>query len=258
MRNLILLHLISLLSGCATADPHRNWVKEYNTPYNSLSEQEQIADKMEKADYVRYSREAGGLVNKNFSSTPADYLEREVVYYAIALQWLNRVQYASYNCVMHKNLGEAYCAKRMEGVPQAKAKMVVYMNKLRELPNLHRMSRFLLCRAQELQGNWNGCPSDLRNKIQSGALLWIFTTNPALNDHTYLLEDFTGEGRRISSEKKGGGTLTVARTICAGLLVCAAGFRGDDELVVQGVNARIGLQIVRQGEYGTIEGEQTL
>lgn len=256
MNKLIFISLIAL-AGCATSDPNRTWVKEWNQPYNSLEEKELLAEKMEKADYIRYSRETAGLVNKNFSSTPADYLERELVFYQIGLAYMNRIQYASYNIEMHKNLGPNYATKLSKGVPEAKAKMGIYMRKLLELPNLHRMSKFLICRMQELEGNWNGCPSDIRNRIQSGALLWEFG-NPSTNDHTYLMEDFTGEAERISREKKGGGAITVARTVCAGMLLCAAGFRGNDELVLQGVGEKIGLKIIRLGEYGTIEGEQPL
>lgn len=250
MRKLIILQTILVLSGCATADPNRNWIKTWNNDgFSSLQDKENLTQQAERSDYIRYSRELAGVVNKNFSSTPMDPVEREFIYYSLALAFMNKVQYANFRYATNQR-------ENFENITEAKVKMGIYMRKLMELPNLHRMSMFLICRIQELSGNWNACPSQIRNRVEPGALLWVFSNNPSTQDNFYLLNDFTDDDRRISLEKRGGGFITLARTVCG--LFCLGGFRGDDELVIQEVGHKIGLKMEYKDHYGKIIGETAL
>ena len=260
MRYILILCL--LLSACATSDPTRLWVKKWNDPYASIRQKQEAAADMERGDYVRYGRETAGIVNKNFSSNPADYLEKEIVYFKLALWAMNGIQYPAYNVVMHgKSQGPGYAESISKNVPTAREDANRYMRKLMEIPssNLHLFSRLLICRIQELNHEFEACAADIRALIEPGALLWIFTDSPSTSASTFIVADFSGEEERIYQDKRGGEFLNLSRTICSGLLVCLGGLKTKDESVIRELeNKKMGLQLVFMGHYGAIKGLKPL
>jgi hypothetical protein len=243
MRHAIVFLLI--LSGCSTVtrDPNSNWIKEWNSG-GSLEDKETIARKMEAADYIRLHREAVGVLDKSAPTTPPDPLEREMVYFVIASGYMNAWQSALYGNTSDR-------AGLLQGVPHLRERANVYMRKLMELPNLHEMSKFLIARIQELDGNSYASTIG----IERGAKFWIFTFHVARGRHTFLLDDFRKDYKRIPIEKRGGGGVTVARTVCAGLVLCYAGMRYDDELVINELNNLVGVRVVYDGHKGKITGK---
>lgn len=240
---LTILMLISVSAGAIERDPNSSWIKEWNSPYLSIFERQEIAKRMEANDYLRYGREIVGIIDKNASTTPPAPIEREIVYFTIALHHMNEWQQALYSVWAHSASQPAgYAEKVLKDVPKARELANVYMRKLMELPNLTIASQFLIARIQEL----NGDKYSSAIKVERGALLWefAFVKNSVRG---YLLNDFREDYKRIPVEKRGGGTATLLRTICAGMLFCYAGMRYDNELVVNELNNQIRVFFVYDG-----------
>ena len=246
----ILIFIATLLTVPAHAlerDENSNWVKEWNTLAGTIEQKEAVARKMEANDYIRYSREAVGLIDKRASSTPVSDLEREMVYFILGAHYMEKWQ--SYSQLP----ANTYKREELEAeIPKLREKANIYMRKLMEIPNLHMMSRLLIARIQELEGfNY---ASDIEAKIPKGAMVWEFVLNPSHADNVYLLDDFTSEHHQAAERKRGGRGLAAVRTVCAGLLLCLGGARFDDELVIRELNSVVGIRVVYRGEFLKIPG----
>src|SRR6478736_4865612 len=152
MRILLLLLTIAL-SGCATMSPKSsewNWVRMWNFAFLP-EEREEAARLMERHDYIRYTEQVARLTfDKNAGSTPVFDLEKEAVYFKLAVNYLSRLE---------------------GGEEKSREKLNVLARRLAELPNLHTMSKFLIARVQELNG---GSYNKFFVPIPEGAAHWKF------------------------------------------------------------------------------------
>jgi len=247
--------LLFYLTACAstvTRDPSSNWVRESEgwaychddkgDPHNCT--EKEVEQHMIDSDYVRYHREVVGLIDRNASSTPSYEIEKEMIFLQSGLRALSEWQsYLNASSPDRKIL--------LKKVPELRNRANLYARKIMELRSHHLVSHLFISRVQELSGF--GLPSEIAARIPAGAKFWQFTFNPSADEGTYFLHDFRGLRSRLATEKRGGATFETVRAVCAGLLLCFGGIRGDDELVF-GLDNLIGIQIIQDGGTAKIKG----
>ena len=213
--------LLLLTTGCATLPKtyEWNWVRVWNQA-TTTDEMERAVALMEKNDYVRYSGQViRNYVNPNASSTPVTDLEREVLYFRMASQYLWEWQ--------------------ARGENRERAEM--YARKLHDLPNPHTMSQFLYARVQELAG---GSYNKHLIPVPEGMGMWFFSVGGASNQPTEIaFGDFKAEYEKILSEKKGGSLGRGTQAACAAVLLCFLGVNSDEDLVVQDLKRNVYLDV---------------
>lgn len=181
---------------------------------------ERAAALMERHDYVRYSEQVvRNYVNPNLGSTPVYDVEREMVYFKLASQYLWQWQ--------------------SNGTGAERAR--VYARKLGELPNLHSMSKFLIARVQELDG---GSYNRHYVNVPNGAGMWFFSVGAAANfPNEISFGDFKDEYARIRNEKMGGALGKGTQAGCIAMLLCLGALNSDDSLVVADLKSKVFLWV---------------
>jgi len=186
---------------------------------------ERAAALMEKHDYVRYSEQvARNYVNPNLGSTPVMDLEREVVWFKLAAQYLWDWQKTGKN----------------------RERAVMYARKLMGVANPHTATKFLVARVQELEG---GSYNRFYVPVPEGMGVWDFTVGQSLNRPTEVsFGSFQNEYEQILNEKKGGGLGRASQAGCAAVLLCLFAINSDDALVIDDLKFGIYLNVTdKQG-----------
>lgn len=217
----LIIFIMELVTGCASAPKSRdwNWVYIWNRA-TSVGEMERAASLMEQHDYIRYSEQVvRNYVNPNLGSTPPYDVEKEVVYFKLAAQFLWEWQ------VTGKNAEKAR----------------VYARKLAELPGLHSFSKFLIARVQEMSG---GTYNRFYVPVPYGEKVWWFSVGGATNVPTEVsFGDFRAEYDRILHEKEGGFIGKSTQAGCFVALICLTGVSSDDGLVIDDLKSGIYLTV---------------
>ena len=221
------LVLLIMLTGCASVPKtyEWNWVRIWNEA-TTLGGMEKAAALMEKNNYVRYSEQVvRNYVNPNLGSTPVYDVEREMIYFSLAAQYLWEYQAG----------GEHF------------EQMNVYARKLSGVPGLHTMSKFLIARVQELNG---GSYNPHYVPVPTGAKMWFFSVGRASGAPTEVkFEDFKADYERLLHEKQGGHLGRGSQAACAAVLLCFMGISSDDDLVLQDLRSSVYLDVTdKQGK----------
>jgi hypothetical protein len=221
MGKLITLIIALALTGCASAPKSRdwNWVLIWNQAM-TLADMERAAVIMERHDYVRvHEQVARNYVNPNLGSTPPADVEREMVYFRLANDYLYHWQ---------------------KGDLKAAEKARVYARRLSEIPGLHAWSKFLIARAQEMDG---GSYNHHYVPVPEGMGTWFFYLNSANDPNELNFGDNKAEYESILSSKQGGAVGVGTRSACFAVLFCLGALNSDEETVIKDLKRRVYLRV---------------
>ena len=205
-----------LLAGCATTQKRidTSWVFAWNSATNVVA-RERAVEMMEHSDYIRYNEQIlRHYVNGSYANIPVYDVEREVVYFHMAVQYLSEYQ----------TTGKSF------------DKAQVYSRKLLELDDLHPFSKFLVGRVQELTG---GDYNKTYIPIPRGEKKWNFTIGYLSNTATVNFGNLSSEYDRILSAKKGGILGTGSQAACAASLLCFFAIAGNNEITIDDLKETI-------------------
>jgi len=230
MKYLIVI-IAMLLTGCGSAPKSRNnktWISEWN-----VGEMEYAAELMELSDYVRYSQQVTQqMLDKTRGSYPPTDIEKEFVYYSIALKYMNLRQRCVISTRNHLPTQTTDCSDTIEN------KSKIYARKLMELPNLHLMSKYVIARIQEFDGYDQRQSGNLG--IPSGMRAWCFIP---WSRGEYKLNDFSDQYQKIISARRGGAIGTIYHSVSSVLLFGAPSTAFDNELGLVDMKQPIGIYV---------------
>lgn len=222
LKTALLIFVMELATGCASVPKSYdwNWVLIWNRAL-TVSEMERAAALMPQNDYIRYHEQVvRNYVNPNLGSNPVTDVEREMVYFRLAAQYLFDWQRTGENA----------------------DKARVYARKLLELPGLHAWSKFLIARVQELDGgSYNG----FYVPVPRGEKMWLFSVGQASNRPQEVnFGNLQNDYERVLHEKQGGILGKGTQIVCGAVFLCYGALQSDDAVAIQDLRLNVYLDVL--------------